>query len=243
MGIHEGFCCTKIKNISVILGKKQILNNVNIHIHCGTLTVLIGKNGAGKSTLLKAVLGEVKHEGEISFSSKNDGAKKIKIGYVPQKLNIENSPMTVYDMIASYTSNKPVFLYKHKRTYADIRRHLKDFGAETLIDRKVNALSGGELQRVLLALATMPYPDLLILDEPISGIDENGKKQFYQKINELKNTKDLAIILVSHDFEYVKEYADNVVLLDGGIIAEEGTPKKVFESATFKDSFGGGAKC
>ena len=182
MGLHCGFCCTKIKNISVTLGKKQILKNVNIHIHCGHLTVLIGRNGAGKSTLLRAILGEVKHTGEITFKNKDADGAKIRIGYVPQKLNVENSPMTVYDMIASYTSNKPVFLYKSKNVYENIKKHLKDFGAQELIDSKVNRLSGGELQRVLLAMATMPYPDLLILDEPVSGIDKNGKEQFYKKI-------------------------------------------------------------
>lgn len=242
MGLNCGFCCTKIKNISVTLGKREILKDVNIHIHCGNLTVLIGKNGAGKSTLLRAILGEVKHTGEIIFKNKNNDGSKIRIGYVPQKLNIENSPMTVYDMVASYTSKSPVFLYKSKKTYENIKKHLKDFGAENLIDSKVNRLSGGELQRVLLAMATMPYPDLLILDEPISGIDKNGKEQFYKKINELKTNHDLAIILVSHDFEYVKKYADNVVMLDGGVI-ESGTPNNVFGSKAFKDTFGGDAIC
>lgn len=242
MGLHCGFCCTKIKNISVTLGKKQILKNVSIHIHCGHLTVLIGKNGAGKSTLLRAILGEVKHTGEITFKNKDADGAKIKIGYVPQKLNVENSPMTVYDMITSYTSNKPVFLYKNKKVYENIKKHLKDFGAEDLIDSKVNRLSGGELQRVLLAMATLPYPDLLILDEPVSGIDKNGKEQFYKKINELKTNHDLAIILVSHDFEYVSKYADDVVMIDGGVV-EKGKPSEVFASKAFKETFGGEAVC
>ncbi len=242
MGLNCGFCCTKIKNISVTLGKREILKDVNIHIHCGNLTVLIGKNGAGKSTLLRAILGEVKHSGEIVFKNKSNDGSKIRIGYVPQKLNVENSPMTVYDMVASFTSNNPVFLYKNKKTYENIKKHLKDFGAEKLIDSKVNRLSGGELQRVLLAMATMPYPDLLILDEPISGIDKNGKEQFYKKIDELKKNHDLAIILVSHDFEYVKKYADNVVMLDGCVI-ESGIPNDVFASKAFKDTFGGDIIC
>ena len=103
MGIHCGFCCTKIRNITVEAGNKKILDNVNLHIHCGTLNVLIGRNGAGKSTLLRAILGEIRHTGDILFKNKDNDGKKIKIGYVPQKLNVENSPMTVYDMVASYT--------------------------------------------------------------------------------------------------------------------------------------------
>lgn len=232
-----GVCCTKINNISVKRGTKQILKDVNIHIHCGKLTAIIGKNGAGKSTLLRAILGEIPHEGDITFKSKTKGETKINIGYVPQKLGLDNSPITVYDMITAYTSNKPVFLYKSKKVYEKIKEHLKEFGAEDLIDRKVNRLSGGEFQRVMLAMAMMSHPDLLILDEPISGIDKNGKEQFYRKIYDLKNTEDIAIIIVSHDFDYVKKYADNVILLDQTII-EEGTPEKVFANSKFKDTFG-----
>ena len=237
MGIDCGFCCTKIRNINVTAGNKKILENVNIHIHCGSLTVLIGKNGAGKSTLLRAILGEIKHTGTIIFKSKNNERNKIKIGYVPQKLNIENSPMTVYDMVASYTSKTPVFFKKSKKVYDEIKKHLKDFGAEDLIDSKVSRLSGGELQRVMMAVATMPYPDLLILDEPISGMDKNGKEQFYSRIYDLKENHDLAIILVSHDFDYVKKYADKVIMLDKTVVAK-GKPNEVFTSPIFKETFG-----
>lgn len=232
-----GYCCTKISNISVKRGSKQILKNVNIHIHCGKLTVIIGKNGAGKSTLLKAILGEMPHEGSITFKNKNNEEKKIKIGYVPQKLDLENSPITVYDMVASFSSNKPTFLFKSKKLYEKIKEHLKDFGADNLIDRKVNRLSGGELQRVMLGMAMMSKPDLLILDEPISGIDKNGKEQFYKKIYDLKKSNDMAIILVSHDFEYVKKYADDIILLNQ-VIEKEGTPDEVFKSKIFIDTFG-----
>ena len=232
-----GYCCTKISNISVKRGSKQILKNVNIHIHCGKLTVIIGKNGAGKSTLLNAILGEIPHEENITFKNKNNEEKKIKIGYVPQKLDLENSPITVYDMVASFSSNKPTFLFKSKKLYEKIKEHLKDFGADNLIDRKVNRLSGGELQRVMLGMAMMSKPDLLILDEPISGIDKNGKEQFYKKIYDLKKSNDMAIILVSHDFEYVKKYADDVILLNQ-VIEKEGTPDEVFKSKIFIDTFG-----
>ncbi len=232
-----GYCCTKIRNINVSFGKKEVLKNVNIHIHCGKLTVIIGENGAGKSTLLKAILGEVKHTGTITFKDKENSGSKIRIGYVPQKLDIENSPATVYDVVVSYTSSYPVFFPKNKKLYNEIKEHLKEFGAEELIDNRINTLSGGQLQRVMLAIATMPYPDLLILDEPVSGIDKNGKEQFYQKINYLKENFDLAIILVSHDFEYVKKYADKVILLDKTIIAK-GKVDEVMKSEEFIKRFG-----
>lgn len=234
-----GLHCTKINNIGVTIGKQVILKNVNIHIHCGELTVIIGKNGAGKSTLLKAILGEIPHTGEITFlDMKENSKKKIKIGYVPQSINVErHMPTTVYDMFASYIFDVPVCFKKDKKIYDEIKEHLKLFGAEKLIDKGIGNLSGGELQRVLLAIATKPLPNLLILDEPVSGIDVNGIKDFYEIINRLKTKYDMSIILVSHDLELVRKYADKVILLDKEIL-KEGTPENVFNSFEFKKRFG-----
>lgn len=234
-----GLHCTKINNIGVTIGKQVILKNVNIHIHCGELTVIIGKNGAGKSTLLKAILGEIPHTGEITFlDMKENSKKKIKIGYVPQSINVErHMPTTVYDMFASYISDVPVCFKKDKKIYDEIKEHLKLFGAEKLIDKGIGNLSGGELQRVLLAIATKPLPNLLILDEPVSGIDVNGINDFYEIINRLKTKYDMSIILVSHDLELVRKYADKVILLDKEIL-KEGTPENVFNSFEFKKRFG-----
>ena len=234
-----GLHCTKINNISVKFGNDVILKNVSIHIHCGELTVIIGRNGAGKSTLLKAILGEVEHKGNIIFTDEKDNlTKKIKIGYVPQKLNIEkNMPTTVFDMFASCISYIPVFMKKDKKIYKEIKEHLKIFGVDRLIDKSIGDLSGGELQRVLIAMATKPIPNLLILDEPVSGIDKNGIRDFYQILNRLKAEYDMSIILVSHDLELANQYADRVILLDKEVI-KEGTPQEVFESLEFKNRFG-----
>lgn len=233
-----GLHCTKINNINVTIGKQEILKNINIHIHCGELTVIIGKNGAGKSTLLKAILGEIPHTGNITFlDMKENRKKKIKIGYVPQSINVErHMPTTVYDMFASYISNTPVCFRKNRKVYDEIKEHLKIFGAEKLIDKGIGNLSGGELQRVLLAISTKPLPNLLILDEPVSGIDVNGIKDFYKIVSNLKTKYDMSIILVSHDLGLVKEYADKVILLDKEIL-KEGTPEDVFSSLEFKERF------
>ncbi len=234
-----GLHCTKINNISVKFGKEVVLKNVNIHIHCGELTVIIGRNGAGKSTLLKAILGEVEHTGNITFMDiKENITKRIKIGYVPQSINIEkHMPTTVYDLFASCICYVPVFLKKDKKIYQEIKEQLKIFGAEKLIDKSIGDLSGGELQRVLLAIATKPAPNLLILDEPVSGIDKNGTRDFYELVNNLKTNYDMSILLVSHDFELAKKYADKVILLDKEVI-KEGTPEEVFNSLEFKKRFG-----
>lgn len=234
-----GLHCTKINHMSVKFGKDIILKDVNIHVHCGQLTVIIGRNGAGKSTLLKAILGEVEHSGNITFMDmKEKMAKRIKIGYVPQSINIEkHMPTTVYDLFASSICHIPVFLRKDHKIYQEIKNHLKLFGADKLIDKSIGDLSGGELQRVLLAIATRPTPNLLILDEPVSGIDRNGTKDFYEIVNNLKTQYDMSILLVSHDLDLVKKYADKVILLDKEVI-KEGTPDEVFESSEFKKHFG-----
>lgn len=234
-----GFHCIKMSNISVTIGKTEILKNVNVHIHCGKLTVIIGENGAGKSTLIKSILGEIKHSGNIIFKdTKNNEIKNLKIGYVPQHLNIEkNTPTSVYDLFASFNTDAPIFLFKDKKMYQDIKYHLSIFEAENLIDKQVCNLSGGELQRVLLSIATFPTPNLLILDEPVSGIDRNGMEIFYNNIDKLKRNYDLSIILVSHDLDFVAKYADYVILLDKSII-KEGNIQKVFKSNEFKNIFG-----
>ena len=234
-----GLHCTKINNISVKIGKDVILKDVNIHIHCGELTVIIGRNGAGKTTLLRAILGEVEHTGNVTFVDQKDNVtKKIKIGFVPQSINVEkHMPTTVYDLFASCITHIPVFLRKDKKIYNEIKEQLKIFGADGLIDKSIGDLSGGELQRVLIAIATKPVPNLLILDEPVSGIDRNGTKEFYNIISKLKTEYDMSIILVSHDLELASKYADKVILLDKEVI-KEGTPEDVFNSLEFRNRFG-----
>lgn len=234
-----GLHCIRINDFSVKFGKDTILEHVNLHIHCGNLTTIIGKNGAGKSTLVKAILGEVSHTGTIEFQDiSNNEFQDLKIGYVPQQLNIaKNMPTSVYDLFAGFIGRKPICFFKSKKTYGMIKKQLDVFEVGELIDKPVCDLSGGQLQRVLLSIATYPIPSLLILDEPVSGMDHNGMELFYKNIDYLRKNYDLAIILISHDLEYVERYADKVVLLDKTII-KEGTPKEVFKSQPFKEVFG-----
>lgn len=234
-----GLHCIKIEDLSVKIGNEDIIKDISLEVHCGELVMLIGRNGAGKSTLLKAILGEIGHTGKIEFlDMKDNQKKKIKIGYVPQTLNIERDmPTTVYDMFASYISNKPVWLSKDKNLYKKIKENLKLFGAQKLIDKRIGNLSGGELQRVLLSIATTPVPNLLILDEPVSGIDRNGIRDFYEILSKLKKDYDMSIILVSHDLDLVKKFADKVILLDTKII-KEGKTEEVYNSKEFTERFG-----
>ncbi|MGF7145273.1 zinc transport system ATP-binding protein [Anaerotaenia torta] len=241
-GQQEAACglhCIQMSNITVRDGSQVIIDHINLHIHCGRITVIIGKNGAGKSTLVKAVLGEIRHEGSIEFKDlKSQRVENLGIGYVPQYINMEkNTPMSVYDLFAGYISNSPIFFRKSRKVYQYVKKQLEIFEAQDLIDKRACDLSGGELQRVLLAIAISPVPNLLLLDEPVSGIDSNGMQLFYKNIGTLKSNYDLAMIIVSHDFEFVRRYADHVILLDK-VILKEGTPEEVLDSGEFHAVFG-----
>lgn len=234
-----GFHCIRMNDIGVSVGEQIILQDVNLHIHCGELAAIIGKNGAGKSTLIRAILGDIPHTGTIEYKDRQNGNfKNLKIGYVPQSLNLERkTPVSVYDMIASFHTKTPVFFMKKKAIREKIRETLGIFKAEELIDKQVCNLSGGELQRVLLSMAVMDSPDLLLLDEPVSGIDQNGMDLFYETVDALKNHYDLAIILISHDLDYVARYADQVILLDKTVVTQ-GKVRAVYESKEFQNVFG-----
>ena len=115
-------------------------------------------------------------------------------------------------------------------------RHLAAFGAQDLIDKRVGELSGGELQRVLLSLATWKQPDMVLLDEPVSGVDSEGLRSFYHLIDSLRE-QDLLTVLISHDLAFVREHADRVVLLENGRVAASGTPSSVFATEAFARAF------
>lgn len=241
-----GLHCLKISNIGVQADGKTLLQDVNLHVHCGQLTAIIGRNGAGKSTLLKAILGEVSYTGSVEFSGHNGTpvqGGKSRIGYVPQALSIDrHTPASVYDMLLSLTGWYPAFFPTRRKMVEKFRTHLARFRAAELLDQPIGRLSGGELQRVLLAAATLPTPDLLVLDEPVSGVDHSGLAELYELLDALKEHEDMVILIVSHDLTYVREHADKVVLLDKTVQAF-GTPEAVFATEAFHSAFmGGGAK-
>ena len=232
-------CCTKIEDFSVNFGKTEIFKDVNIHIHCGELTALIGPNGAGKSTLLKAILGEIPHKGSLNYlDAKGMHSGNPVIGYVPQYLNFDlDTPTSVMDLFMTCLTNRPAWLCSAKKLKVRVVENLQRVKAQHLIDRRLGALSGGELQRVLLALALDPLPDLLLLDEPVSGVDQNGLELFYEIVSELRQSHDLAIILISHDLNLVAKHADRVVLLNKTVVCN-GTPEHVFTDQRTREIFG-----
>jgi len=241
IGSHGGgcghSCCLRIHDLSVKIGSDTILSNINLHAHCGEMIALIGPNGAGKSTLLKAILGQQEHSGVISFSIPGQRNRKMIIGYVPQSPTFDpGDPMSVADLFACCMSKRPAFLGLSKTMRNKVLSCLERVHGEDLIDKRVGTLSGGELQRVLLALALEPLPNILILDEPLSGVDVEGIEMLMEMLDEIRQVYDLSIIMTTHDFGMLNVYADQVVLIDHGIVCQ-GTPKEVLNSDDFRRVF------
>ena len=230
-------CCTKIEGLNVRLGNEEVLHNINLHLNCNELLSIIGPNGAGKTTLLRALLGEVHYSGKISFQIKGNPAQKPKFGYVPQKLNFSpDSPISVLDFMASAIKRNPVWLGVKSEIRKDIKSILSKFSSENLIDKRIGQLSGGELQRVLLAMAMIPTPDLLLLDEPVSAVDVKGLSLFYEIVTDLKNKYDISVIMATHDLAGIAPHADRMVLLNRSIIAD-GSPGDVFSHERMLEAF------
>ena len=233
-----GLCCTKLENFGVTIGKTEILSDLDLHIHCGDLTAVVGPNGAGKTTLLKAILGEIGHTGKLSFLDAKDCRRNPVVGYVPQRLDFDlGAPISVLDLFSACSSSWPVCLGHSRRLRERASASLASVQADHLLDRRLGDLSGGELQRVLLAMALDPGPDLLLLDEPVSGIDVQGKELFYNLVSDLRRQYDLSVILVSHDWSLLSRYADRIILLDRTVQCC-GTPEEFFSNEKILRAYG-----
>lgn len=201
----------KVKNLGYILNGIVILENISFEIHENELVSIIGPNGGGKTTLLKLILGINKPtSGTIEFHDRN-----ISIGYLPQrKTDLFDFPISVYDFIllARYGGVLKSFTEDdHKKTIKTVMK----VGIEKLLKKRLSNLSGGELQKVLLARAIVNDPQLLILDEPTSFIDVKSQNEFYNLLFELKEK--MSIILVTHDLGAISTKINRIICLNKSI--------------------------
>ncbi len=237
--VHRGCdhaCCLQVKDLSVKIGSDVILDHINLHMHCGQIAALIGPNGAGKSTLIRAILGQQDYEGDIRFSTEGR-SQALRIGYVPQSPTFEvGDPMSVLDLFRLCNSKLPAILPPSRKERQRVLSCLERVHGEHLVDKRVGSLSGGELQRVLLALALEPMPHILILDEPLSGVDVDGMHMLMDMLDELRKTLDLSILMTTHDFSMLEKYVDTVFLLKKNMLFS-GAPKAVLQSSDFADAF------
>jgi zinc transport system ATP-binding protein len=230
-----------IRGLDVSLGGNHVLRGVDAELERGRITALIGLNGAGKSTLLRALVKEVPYGGTIAFHCGHDHTHPTPehVGYVPQKLRVEaNLPLTVYDLFGLALQRRPLFFGARRSVQRRMLELLGRVGAADLVNRPVEKLSGGQLQRVLLALALGPQPELLLLDEPAAGIDFVDVGKFYDLIAELNRRTGVTILLVSHDTSVVSSITHHVLCLKDGVIHCQGPPREVVTKDMLERIFG-----
>lgn len=212
----------KVQNVSLTRDGKKVLDNVSFALDEGEITTLIGPNGAGKTTLIRVVLGLQK-----ATSGNIELKKGIRIGYMPQKLMIDFSlPLSV-----------KAFLKLADNSTQAAQEALELVGVGHLMDSPMAHLSGGETQRVLLARALMRKPQLLVLDEPVQGVDVSGQEALYQLISSIRSNTNCSILMISHDLHLVMAATDQVLCLNHHLCCQ-GTPEVVSADPVYTELFG-----
>lgn len=230
-----------IHDLQVSFGGTKVLRGVHMRVPQGQLVALIGPNGSGKTTLLRCLLGLQKPDrGEVKIFGETKLEKVLgRVGYVPQKLALERSfILSVREFLAlRLRQTKNWFWHSGKAIDDLIRPTLADIGVEPLMNRPIAQLSGGQLQRVLIAFALLGNPELLLLDEPTAGVDTPGEETFYDLIATVQRQRKLSVILVSHDLSMVYSHASRVYALNG-VICCEGPPEQVMNAESLKQAYG-----
>jgi zinc transport system ATP-binding protein len=215
----------QIEGLSVRYGARTVLSDVSLRVEPGEIVTIVGPNGSGKTSLLRVIIGAVKPvKGRVMHGN------GVKIGYVPQRLQIDATlPITVSRFLK----------LPGGVAIADINQSLTQAGVPDLAKAQLSKLSGGQLQRVLLARALIGKPDLLLLDEATQGLDQRGSASFYQQIETVRQNTGCAVLMISHELHVVMSASDRVICLNGHICCE-GTPVVVASAPEYRALFGSG---
>jgi len=212
----------KVKNLNVQLDDEKIISDLSFEVKKGDVLTIIGPNGAGKTVLLKTLLGILPYKGEIEWQ------KEVKIGYVPQRLPfIKDIPLSVEDF------------FKLKQAPKEkIKKILNSVGfTENFLNKKMGGLSSGQFQRILVAWALIRNPDVLLFDEPTTGIDISGEETIYSLLTRLKKETNLTILLITHDLSVVYKFSNFVICLNKCPICQ-GIPKEILTSEALQNLYG-----
>ena len=231
-----------VENLCVKLNGYHLIENITFSVEEGSIVAIIGPNGAGKTTLIKAILGLIPYSaGSISLFGRplKGNNSHINVGYVPQRLDFDRTfPLTVSELLSfTVPPIHPFYFYKRRGKNKHIRQLLEVVGVQNLTDRSIGKLSGGELQRVMIAKAIANNPKILFLDEPSSGVDIEGQEKFYDLIMRLNREKGLTVILISHDLNIVYRFADNVLCLNRKLVCT-GKPREALTDEVIKSVYG-----
>lgn len=223
--------------VSVRLGGSLVLENASAHVPRGESTAIIGPNGAGKTSLALAILGQEPYSGTIHFPPHRT-RNSVRFGFVPQKLQFDRAmPMTVLDFLTAGLQRRPLFFGYSPRRRAQALAMLEEVECVELADRSFGALSGGEIQRVLLASALLRDPEILILDEPTSGVDFKGGRLCCELLHRIRAKRHFSQVMISHDLATVAAHATHVICLNNTVIAE-GAPKAILTHDVLTKTFG-----
>lgn len=220
-----------VENLGVKFDDNEVLKGLNFFIQKGDVLAIVGPNGAGKSVLFRALLGLIPYSGKVQW------APKLKVSYVPQKFNIDKElPLSVREF----------FDFK-KKSHEEVVAALKSVGITDehhienhVLKQRLGWLSGGQLQRILIAWSIMDNPDVLLFDEPTAGIDIGGEETIYNLLKKLKDEKGFTIVLISHDLNIVYKYANNVICVNKEMICY-GEPSTVLDPTALVKLYGGEA--
>ncbi len=186
----------KVSNLGVKLQNQTLLDHVSFSVKKGKTLAILGPNGAGKTVLLRTLLHLLPHTGSIEWT------EKVKIGYVPQYVNVSDVPMSVKEFLSIGKGN-------YIEALGSVR--LTD---KSILNKRLGVLSGGQLRRVLIAWALIDRPNVLLLDEPTTGVDMDSEEPIYLMLNEIKKTQKITILLITHNIHLVQEYADDLLALN-----------------------------
>lgn len=193
----------EVSNLTVKARDRTILENVSFKVKRGTTLAIVGPNGAGKTMLFRALLGLVPYTGEIKW------AKDVRIGYVPQKLAATDIPISVREFLSF-------------KKGSDMEKCLHAVGLDkAVLDRALGVLSGGQLQRVLIAWAVIDEPNVLLFDEPTSGVDIDSEEAIYEMLNALEHEHGITVILISHDIHVIRDYSEHMLALNRQVICQD----------------------
>jgi zinc transport system ATP-binding protein len=207
-----------LQNLSVRIGGRKILDDVTCDLQKGRLTAIMGPNGTGKTTLLHAILGLLPYSGQIRFGASGT-TRRPRIGYVPQEVSLDRgSPISVRDFLVAGIAPCPVWVGLNRSALENAKKVLGIVGVENVFDAPLGKISGGELQRVLLAQALLGNPEILLLDEPTAAVDIHGEALFCELLERVHNDLQLTTVLVTHDLSFVAAHAHNVLCLNQGLV-------------------------
>ena len=223
----------EVKNLSYKYENHLILDDISFDIEKGDIVSIIGPNGSGKTTLLKNIIGILKpSSGLIKIDNKNSNEMRSQIAYVPQKFEFDrNIPITIYEFMAMEKCDND------KHSEKNITKILSEVGLDKVVDEKIGSLSGGQFQRAMIARALLHEKEILVFDEPATGIDIVGGYAIYDLIKEINIKRKVTCLIVSHELNIVNKYSKYVICINKKLCCF-GRPKNIITPETLKSLYG-----